>query len=135
MANAGTDLPLVKAKEYVFLKENRFLFVRVLSALSLVAAIALLASNLPFIPARTHAWISAVPLALAGIGYAFLQLHLHPERRTLLKRLLLAFSFVLWAVVQLLEPGRIATLLGDVVIAAYVLDLSWMVNEQVAEDK
>ena len=50
--------------------------------------------------------------------------------RTLLKRLLLAATFVIWAVDQLLPLGRFATLIGDVVIAAYVLDLFWLSQEQ-----
>ncbi len=53
-----------------------------------------------------------------------------PARETLLKRLLLAATFVIWAVDQLLPPGRIATLIGDLVIAAYVLDLYWLIQPQ-----
>jgi hypothetical protein len=48
----------------------------------------------------------------------------------LYKRLLLAATFVIWAVDQLLPPGRLATLIGDMVIAAYVLDLFWLSQEQ-----
>jgi hypothetical protein len=40
--------------------------------------------------------------------------------------LLLASAFILWAVDQLLPPGQLATLIGDAVISAYVLDLYWM---------
>jgi hypothetical protein len=32
---------------------------------------------------------------------------------------------------QLLPPGRLATAIGDVVIAAYVLDLYWLMQEQI----
>jgi hypothetical protein len=92
----------------------------------------LLLSNLSLISARQHAYISSVPLAMAGIGYAILQLHARPARGTLLKRLLLAGTFVLWAVDQLLPSGRLATFIGDVVIAAYVLDLYWLSQEQAA---
>jgi hypothetical protein len=48
---------------------------------------------------------------------------------TLLKRLLLAGTFVTWAVDQLLPAGQLATFIGDVVITAYVLDLYWLIQE------
>ena len=105
---------------------------RILPALSLLLAVVLLASNLPFVPQDLHTYLSAAPLALAGIGYAVLQIRNRPGRTTLLKRLVLAATFVAWAVDQLLPPGRIAAALGDVVIAAYVLDLYWLVQDQTA---
>ena len=101
----------------------------VVLAAVLLSAI-LLASNWPFVPGDMHTYLSAAPLALAGIGYAALQIYIKPVWSTLLKRLMLAATFVLWAVDQLLPPGRIATVIGDVVIAAYVLDLYWLVQEQ-----
>ena len=101
----------------------------VVLAAVLLSAI-LLASDLPFVPDAMHKYLSATPLALAGIGYAALQIYIKPVWSTLLKRLMLAATFVLWAVDQLLPPGRIATVIGDVVIAAYVLDLYWLVQEQ-----
>lgn len=100
--------------------------------IALVCAGILLLSNLPYVPARLHASLSSLPLALAGIGYAILQLHIRPPRALLVKRLLLAATFIGWAVDQLLPPGRLAALIGDVVIAAYVLDLYWLIQEQVA---
>lgn len=84
----------------------------------------------PFVPSDAHAWMSSLPLALAGLGYTFLQIRLKPSRRLLLKRLLLAAAFLLWAVVQLLPSGKLAVFLGDAVIAAYVLDLFWMMQDQ-----
>jgi hypothetical protein len=104
--------------------------VRILPGLAVVLAVILLASNLPFVPVTMHVYLSAAPLALAGIGYAVLQIYVKPGRSTLLKRLMLAATFVLWAVDQLLPPGRTATVIGDVVIAAYVVDLYWLVQEQ-----
>jgi hypothetical protein len=69
-------------------------------------------------------------LALAGIAYGVLQISLRPPRRTLAKRLLLAASFIFWAIDQLLPSGRIATVIGDAVVSAYVLDLFWIIQEQ-----
>ncbi len=96
----------------------------------LVLAGVLLAANLPIVPAALHSYISALPLAAAGIGYAILQIQLRPDSSTLLKRLMLASTFVLWAVDQLLPAGRLATFIGDLVIGAYVVDLYWLMQEQ-----
>jgi hypothetical protein len=107
-----------------------------LSRAFLIAGVAfsgiLLAANLGNVPAGMHPYISALPLAAAGIGYAVLQVHLRPDLRTLLKRLMLAGTFLLWAVDQLLPAGRLATVIGDVVIGAYVLDLYWLTTEQLS---
>ena len=97
---------------------------------ALVGAGLLLLSNMPVIPARVHAYLSALPLAIAGLAYAMLQFRLRPSRETLLKRLLLAATFMVWAVDQLLPLGRVATFISDAVIAAYVLDLFWLSQEQ-----
>src|SRR5271170_2946519 len=109
--------------------------VRTLMMVALAFAGILLLSNVPLIPDRLHAYLSSVPLAIAGIGYAILQFRAAPPRATLYKRLLLATTFVIWAVDQLLPPGWLATLIGDVVIAAYVLDLFWLSQEQVSAVK
>lgn len=70
-----------------------------------------------------------------GAGYALLQVFLKPPLGTLLKRLLLAATFLTWAVVQVLPPSRTATLLSDAVVAAYVLDLYWLMEEQIVSCK
>ena len=106
--------------------------VKVLSKGALVFAVVLPLSNLPATPAWAHAWLGSLPLALVGIAYLSLQLRLRPDRRTLFRRLLLAATFLLWAVDQVLPPGRIAMLIGDLVVSAYVLDLYWIIQEQEA---
>jgi hypothetical protein len=113
-------------------KESKSLppVVGLLAKCALLCSALLLASNLPFTPARAHAWLSSLPLALAGIAYALLQIRLRPGRRTLAKRLLLAASFIFWAIDQLLPTGRLATFIGDAVISAFVLDLLWIIQEQ-----
>jgi uncharacterized membrane protein HdeD (DUF308 family) len=109
------------------------LVISILAKCALLAAGALVMVN-PFVPAEVHAWLSSCPLALAGLGYILLQIHLKPSRTTLLKRLVLAGAFLLWAVVQLLPSGRLTVFLGDAVIAAYVLDLFWMMQDQRQRD-
>jgi hypothetical protein len=106
-------------------------FADLLTKLALLCAAVLLFSNLQQVNwAHAHAWLSSLPLALVGVAYALLQIRLRPDRWTLLKRLLLAGSFVLWAVDQLLPSGPLALLIGDVVVSAYVLDLFWIIQEQ-----
>jgi hypothetical protein len=104
--------------------------VAVLTKCALLCAALLLLSNLQATSPRTHAWLSALPLALAGIAYAVLQILLRPDLRTLWKRLLLAATFVLWAITQFLPSGRLAIFAGDAVVSAYVLDLFWIIQEQ-----
>jgi hypothetical protein len=102
--------------------------VRVLITFSLLFSGVLLLSNLQFSRTPIHTWLSSLPLALAGIAFAVLQLQLKPVRAVLFRRLLLAAAFILWAIDQLLPPGRLAECLGDVVISAYCLDLYWMMR-------
>jgi hypothetical protein len=101
-----------------------------LATCALLCAALLLISNVRIVAAPVHAWLGSLPLALIGIAYAVLQIRLKPDRATLAKRLLLAGTFILWAVDQFLPSGRLATLVGDVVVSAYVIDLFWIIQEQ-----
>ena len=103
---------------------------RILIGVSVSAAALLLLSDLPWFTSRGHVYFSSLPLALAGMGYALLQVGVRPVRRVLFKRLLLAATFICWAVDQVLPVGPAATFVGDVVIAAFVLDLYWIVQEK-----
>ena len=102
-----------------------------LAKCALVCSALLLLSNLPFTSTRAHnAWLSSLPLALGGMAYVVLQIRLRPRRSVLVKRLILAASFIGWAIDQVLPSGAIATFLGDAVVSAYVLDLFWIIQEQ-----
>jgi hypothetical protein len=105
--------------------------VRALIGAALLFAVVLLVSSIRGVPEQTHGYLSSLPLALAGFGYALLQIALHPGRGTLLKRLLLAATFVAWAVDQVMPAGKAAVFVGDMVIAAYVLDLYWVAQDQI----
>jgi len=120
--------PAVKA----FARAKSTVWVRSLMMIALALAGILLLSDLPLISARLHPYLSSLPLAVAGIGYAILQFRARPPRAALVKRLLLAGTFVIWAVDQLLPSGLLATFIGDVVVTAYVLDLYWLIQEQAA---
>ena len=76
-----------------------------------------------------HTYLKCLVLALAGFGYALFQFYVRPSREILLKRLTLATAFVLWAAEQLVPPGRLTRFLDDMVIAAFVLDLFWIIQD------
>lgn len=101
-----------------------------LATCALLSAALLLISNAAVTPPPIHTWLSAIPLALIGIAYAIMQIRMKPGPATLAKRLLLAGTFILWAVDQFLPPGRLANLVGDFVVSAYVIDLYWIIQEQ-----
>jgi hypothetical protein len=101
-----------------------------LTKCALLCSMLLLLSNIQVASPSAHAWLSSLPLALAGAAYAVLQIRLRPGRWMLAKRLLLAASFMLWAIDQLLPSGRLAMFIGDAVVSAYVLDLFWIIQEQ-----
>jgi hypothetical protein len=71
--------------------------------------------------------LSALPLLLAGSSYLVLQAILRPRPLELLKRLMLGAAFLLWGVVQLMPASGLATELGNVVIALYVVDLGLII--------
>jgi len=71
--------------------------------------------------------LSAFPLLLAGSAYIILQVVLRPRPLELLKRLMLGAAFLLWGVVQLMPASDLATELGNVVIALYVVDLGLII--------
>lgn len=101
-----------------------------LTKCALFSAVLLLVSNVRTTSSVVHTWLGALALALVGIAYAVLQIQQKPDRLTLAKRLLLAGTFVLWAISQFLPSGRLATLAGDLVVSAYVVDLFWIIEEQ-----
>jgi len=84
----------------------------VIARTAVACSVVLLIANAPFTSARAeNPWLSALPLALVGVAFAALQISLKP-------------------VDQVLPAGRVATLIGDIVISAYVLDLFWMIDDQ-----
>jgi hypothetical protein len=78
--------------------------------------------------------LSALPLLLAGSSYIVLQVMLRPRPLELLKRLMLGCAFLLWGVTQLMTASNLATELGNVVIALYVIDLGLMIHSDLERD-
>jgi hypothetical protein len=81
-----------------------------------------------------HAPLSAMPLLLIGSAYIGLQALLRPVGMELLKRLMLGSAFLLWGIVQLMPPSVVATDLGDLVIALYVLDLGLIIQAELQKE-
>ena len=79
--------------------------------------------------------LSALPLLLAGSSYLLLQAILRPRPLELLKRVMLAIAFLLWGIVQLMPASGLATELGNVVIALYVLDLGLIIWTELQKDQ
>ena len=82
-----------------------------------------------------HAAVSPVPLFLIGTAFIGLQVWLRPGLGALLKRAMVALAFLLWGVVQLLPPSALATTLGDIVIALFVVDLAIVIRQETQGDR
>jgi len=74
-------------------------------------------------PARAHDLLGAVPLALIAFTYLLYQAVRRPRPAELLKAMLLAAAFLLWAANQFRPQASAATLFNDLAIALFVLDV------------
>lgn len=103
--------------------------------LALSSGALLLFTDLPWsvLHPLAHAPASAVPLLCIGLTSLGFQCVVRPKRLDLLKELIVSAAFLFWGIDQLLPTGRIATTLGDVVIALFVLDLGWMMLDRLIQ--
>jgi hypothetical protein len=108
------------------------LFTGLVTTLALFSCVLLLAFDLfqPFLHFLTHAPVSAVPLLLIGLASLSFQMVIRPKLLDFLKSLLVSSAFILRGVDQLLPAGWVATMLGDVVIVLYIVDLGWVMIDQ-----
>lgn len=74
-------------------------------------------------PARAHDWLGALPLTLIAITYLIYQASQKPRASELLKAVLLSAAFLLWAANQYWPDSPRSTLLNDLAIALFVLDV------------
>ncbi len=74
---------------------------------------------------------SAVPLLAVGLSFLLVQPMIRPRWTGLLKNVLIAVTFLLWGVVQLMSQNPLSKRLGDLVIALYVVDLAWTILDRV----
>jgi hypothetical protein len=74
-------------------------------------------------PAHAQRLLAALPLTLVAVSYLVYQDLRQPGPRELLKAVLLAVAFMLWAANQLMSPSRLATLFNDIAIVLFALDV------------
>lgn len=74
-------------------------------------------------PSRAHDYLAAFPLALIAIAYLVYQVARRPARGEMVKAILLAAAFLLWAANQLWPNLPQATLFNDLAITLFVLDV------------
>jgi hypothetical protein len=74
-------------------------------------------------PAHAHDVLAAFPLALIAGAYLIYQWMRKPAPAEMVKAILLAAAFLLWAANQLWPDLRQATLWNDLAIALFVLDV------------
>src|SRR5262249_25620493 len=80
-----------------------------------------------------HASTSAAPLLLIGASYLGFQALTRPKPLDLFRALIVSAAFLLWGIDQLLPTGWFATMLGDIVIVLYVVDLGWIVMDRLKQ--
>ena len=74
-------------------------------------------------PARAHDFLAAFPLALIAIAYLFYLGARRPAPAEIVKAILLAAAFLLWAANQFWPDLPPTTLFNDLAIALFVLDV------------
>jgi len=97
----------------------------VLSLIALASVLVLLMWDaLPRIfPTRAHTVLGALPLALIALAYLAYQAIRRPRVQELAKAILLSIAFLLWAANQFWPDKPYATLLNDMAIGLFILDV------------
>jgi hypothetical protein len=97
----------------------------VLGVFTLISVAALLAwdVNPKMFPTTAHGVLAACPLATIAVAYLVYQSAHRPAPMELVKAIMLASAFLLWAANQFWPDLREATLFNDIAIALFVLDV------------
>ena len=105
-------------------RSHRFLPV-ILGVITLAGVVALFVSDGDprLFPDGFHDILAAFPLATIAIAYLVYQAAHRPAPGELLKAILLAIAFLLWAANQFWPDWHFATLLNDLAIGLFVLDV------------
>jgi hypothetical protein len=78
-------------------------------------------------PTRAHSVLGALPLALIALAYLAYQSIRRPGVQELTKAVLLSIAFLLWAANQFWPDKPYATLLNDMAIGLFVLDVALVI--------
>jgi hypothetical protein len=110
---------------YIRLDRTHRLLPAILGVIALAGVGALVAWDAfpRLFPARAHDVLAAFPLAMIAFAYLVYQAAHRPARLEAVKAILLAAAFLFWAANQLWPGLRQATLLNDMAIALFVLDV------------
>ena len=110
---------------YIRLDRTHRLLPAILGVIALAGVGALVAWDAfpRLFPARAHDVLAAFPLAMIALAYLVYQAAHRPARLEAVKAILLAAAFLFWAANQLWPGLRQATLLNDMAIALFVLDV------------
>lgn len=112
-------------------------FAKGLALLALASCVLMFARDL--VPEATRpAWaasLPALPLLAIGISFLAVQTTARQLRSRLLKNLLLAATFLLWGVVELLPPNPTSEILDELVIALFVVDLAWTILPRLSDSR
>lgn len=98
-------------------------------ALAAVGGLALSDLGHHLAPNAQHTQCGSAALILIGLSYICLQLSLRRGLEEMLQGLLLGTAFVLWGGEQLLPPSRFVTLMDNLVVTIFVIDLSVIIWE------
>jgi hypothetical protein len=111
---------------------SRFSLSVVLAVLTLVSVgLLLLWDALPArFPPRSHDALSAFPLALIALACLVHRLEQRPTRGELARTGLLAAAFLFWSANQFCPESPRATLLNDLAVALFVLDVVLVVADR-----
>ncbi|MBV8086430.1 MAG: hypothetical protein JO247_16615 [Chloroflexi bacterium] len=99
------------------------LAVAVLSLASVVPLLAWDARPSTFAPGA-HLALGAAPLALIAVAYLAYQPYLRATRGQVLRAAILALAFLCWAANQALGDVPVATLMNDLAITLFVIDVA-----------
>lgn len=104
-------------------------FPAILGGISLVSVVVLLVwdASPALFPARAHRVLGSLPLALIALAYLVYQSIRRPGLMEVFKALLLALAFLFWAANQYWPGAACATLLNDLAIALFVLDVFFVI--------
>jgi hypothetical protein len=81
-----------------------------------------------------HLRMGSLPFIFIGISFICYQLSLHGPWRQRIKGLLLGLAFALWGSEQFLHASIWLTLLDNLVIAIFIVDLGLIVGGHVLKD-
>jgi hypothetical protein len=79
-----------------------------------------------------HSWLAASALLFAGTACLGFASAFRANTREVIMRVSLGSAFILWGIQQLLAEGRVAVVLGDIVIVLFVIDVGAVLEANVA---